>query len=104
MQGQLEGKTRIRELYKTWLHAFPDLTFTSSDILIDGNRAVQFFTLTGTQAAAFGGVAATGRRIQFNGAWLYEFDEAGLITHSRLLYDVTNVLVQLGALKTKPGA
>jgi steroid delta-isomerase-like uncharacterized protein len=103
MQGRLEGRERIRQLYQGWITAFPDLTFTASDSLIDGQRAVQFFTVNGTQSGPFGGVQPTGRRIQFNGAWLYTFDDEGRIAASRLLYDLTTLLVQLGVLKTKAG-
>jgi steroid delta-isomerase-like uncharacterized protein len=103
MQGRIQGRESIHRLYEGWMTAFPDLTFTASDLLIDGDRAVQFFTTTGTQKGQFAGVAPTGRRIEFKGAWLYAFGADGSIAHSRLLYDLTTLLMQLGVLKTKAG-
>lgn len=102
MQGRLEGRARIREVYKTWLSAFPDLAFTTDDLLIDGHRIVQFFSAKGTQAGPFGGVPPTGRRMHITGAWLYSLDDSGHIVHDRRVYDATSMLVQIGALRTKP--
>jgi len=104
MHGRLEGRKRIREVYQTWFSAFPDLTVTTDDLIVDGDRAVHFFTIKGTQAAPFGGVPPTGRRISISGAWLYAFDDSGKIREDRRLYDVTAMMVQIGALRTKlPG-
>jgi steroid delta-isomerase-like uncharacterized protein len=102
MQGRLVGRARIGEVYESWFKAFPDLVFTTRELLIDGNRVAQIYGVTGTQAAPFGGVPATGRRIDFRGAWIYTLSPEGLITHDERLYDVTAVLVQLGALRAKP--
>jgi steroid delta-isomerase-like uncharacterized protein len=102
MQGRLVGRRRIQQVYESWLSAFADIVFVSDDVLVDGNRAVQFFTLAGTQTGAFGGVPATGRRFQIKGAMISTVADDGLITYERRIYDVTNMLVQLGALRTKP--
>ncbi len=104
MHGRIEGRTRIREVYQTWFSAFPDLILTTDDLIVDGDRAVHFFTIKGTQAAPFGGVQPTGRRISITGAWLYAFDDTGKIQQDRRLYDATSMMVQIGALRTKlPG-
>ena len=102
MQGRLVGRARMHDVYKEWCTAFPDLHCHTDDLLVDGNRAVQFFTLTGTHTIPFGGVPATGRRIQITGAFFVTLDEDGKIMHDRRVYDVTKMLVQLGALRTKP--
>jgi len=102
MSGKLVGRDSIREIYEKWFTAFPDLTMKTDELIIDGNRVVRFFTLTGSQAATFGGLPPTGRKINITGAWLYILDDAGQISHDRRVYDVTNMLVQLRALRTKP--
>jgi steroid delta-isomerase-like uncharacterized protein len=102
MQGRLVGKRRIQEVYEAWMSAFADIEFVSDDLLIDGNRVVQFFTIAGTQTAPFGGVPPTGRRFQIKGALIATIADEGRVTHERRIYDVTNMLVQLGALRTKP--
>ena len=102
MQGRLVGKARIKDVYESWLVAFADIVFVSDDVVVDGNRVVQFFTMTGTQTAPFGGVAPTGRRFQMTGALIATVSDEARITYERRIYDVTNLLVQLGALRTKP--
>ena len=102
MQGQLIGRERIGSVYSSWFEAFPDLSFTSRELLIDGHRVAEVYAVTGTQQAPFGGVPATGRRIEFKGVWLYTLSPDGKIVADERLYDVTNVLVQLGVLRAKP--
>lgn len=102
MQGRLEGRDRIHAVYKEWFSAFPDLMFNTDSLLIDGHRVAQFFTVTGTQKGPFGGVPPTGRKFQITGAWLYTLSDDGLIVEDRRVYDVANMLVQIGALRTKP--
>ena len=102
MQGQLQGRRRIHEVYAAWFTSFPDLVFTSKGLLIDGDRVAQFFNIRGTQTAPFGGVPVTGRRFEINGALLYTFGPDGRFAHEQRVYDVTGLLVQLGVLKGKP--
>jgi steroid delta-isomerase-like uncharacterized protein len=102
MQGRLEGRARIRAVYLDWFRAFPGLAFRTDSLLVDGHRAAQFFTVSGTHSGAFGGVPATGRKFQITGAWLFTFDEDGKIAEDWRVYDVTSMLVQIGALRTRP--
>jgi len=102
MQGRLEGRDRIRAVYHDWFTAFPGLSFTTDNLLIDGNHVAQFFTIHGTHSGPFGGIPATGRKFQITGAWLFTLSDDGQIVHDRRVYDVTNMLVQIGALRTKP--
>jgi steroid delta-isomerase-like uncharacterized protein len=101
LQGRLEGRKRIEQGYEYWTRSFPDLAFASGDLLIDGNRVVQFFTVRGTQSAPFGGIPATGRRIDFSGVCLFTLGPEGLFVHEQRLYDVSGVLMQLGVLTMK---
>jgi steroid delta-isomerase-like uncharacterized protein len=102
MQGRLTGRQRIAAVFDSWFNAFPDLKITTRDLLIDDHRVVHVYHVTGTQSAPFEGVPATGRRIEFKGVWLYTLTPDGRIQADERLYDVTNVLVQLGVLRAKP--
>ncbi len=102
MQGKLAGAARIREVYEQWFTAFPDVLFKTDDLFVDGARVVQFFTISGTQTRPFGGLGATGRKFQVTGVSVSTLSESGRITHERRVYDVTSMLVQLGALRAKP--
>jgi steroid delta-isomerase-like uncharacterized protein len=102
MQGRLDGRARIRAVYQDWFSAFSDLTFTTDSLLVDGHHVAQFFTINGTHSGAFGGIPATGRKFQITGAWLFTLADDGMVVEDRRVYDVTNMLVQIGALRAKP--
>ena len=102
MQGRLTGRERIETVFENWFTAFPDLRMTTRDLLIDDHRVVHVVHVTGTQSAPFEGVPATGRRIEFKGVWIYTLTPDARIQSDERLYDVTNVLVQLGVLRAKP--
>ena len=99
--GVLEGREDIERVYRIWFKAFPDLGFTERDVLVDGDRAVLVFTVTGTHAGDFFGLAASGRRVQAVCAFVYTLRD-GLIVHERRILDFTGVLIQVGVLKAKP--
>ena len=102
IQGRMHGRKSIQEGYEKWLAAFPDVSMTTDDIVIEGNRIVQFVTMSGTQKGPFGGLPATGRKFQITGVFVVTLSPNGRIARDKRLYDVTNMLIQLGALKAKP--
>ena len=104
LQGRLEGRKRIAAGYDYWFKSFPDLTFVLRDLVIDGDRIVQFFSIRGTQSAPFDGIPASGRRIDFQGVCLFTLGPDGLFVREQRLYDASGVLVQLGVLKMKDSA
>lgn len=99
--GVLEGREEIQRVYDLWFSAFPDLTFRSEDLLIDGSRAVQIASVCGTHSGDFLGVPPTGRRVSFTCALVLSL-ENGEVVHDRRILDFTGVLIQVGVLKAKP--
>ena len=102
VQGRMVGRKSIQDGYAMWMTAFPDTTMVTDDIVIDGDRVAHFVTISGTHKGPFGGVPPTSRRFQLKGVFLATVSPNGRIARDKRLYDVTNMLVQLGALKTKP--
>ena len=100
--GVLEGRAEIERVYRLWMTAFPDLVWEPEELLIDGDRMVQIARLSGTHAADFFGLPATGRHVNFEAALLFTAAN-GLIAEERRIYDFTGLLVQVGVLKAKPG-
>lgn len=100
--GVLEGRVEIERIYRVWFVAFPDLTFTTEDLLVDDDRAALLCRVTGGHAGEFFGMAPTGRRIEVSGAFIYRLQNE-LIVHERRILDFTGLLVQVGVLRAKPG-
>ena len=101
--GVQEGREEIERVYRLWMAAFPDARFTHEDPVIEGDRAVQIATITGTHSGDFFGLPATGRHMEVQAALLLKFAD-GLVKEERRIYDFTGLLVQIGVLKAKPGA
>ena len=102
MQGRLVGRRRIQEVYEAGCRRSRTSNSSRTTSWSTATGWSQFFTMAGTQTAPFGGVPATGRRFQITGALIATVADDGRVTHERRIYDVTNMLVQLGALRTKP--
>jgi predicted ester cyclase len=99
--GVLEGHVEIERIYRVWFTAFPDLVFTTEDLLVDDNRACLLCRITGSHAGEFFGMPPTGRRIEVAGAFIYRI-EGRHIVHERRILDFTGLLVQVGVLRAKP--
>jgi uncharacterized protein (TIGR02246 family) len=99
--GVLEGRAEIERIYRVWFVAFPDLMFTTEDLLVDDDRAALLCRVTGSHAGEFFGMAPTGRRIEVAGAFIFRF-EHDLIVHERRILDFTGLLIQVGVLRAKP--
>ena len=99
--GVLEGRAEIERIYRVWFVAFPDLMFTTEDLLVDDDRAALLARVTGSHAGEFFGMAPTGRRIEVSGAFIYRLQN-DLIVHERRILDFTGLLVQVGVLRAKP--
>lgn len=99
--GVLEGRADIERIYRVWFVAFPDLSLTTEDLLVDEDRAALLCRITGSHAGEFFGMAPTGRRIEVAGAFIYRLQD-NLIMHERRVLDFTGLLVQVGVLRAKP--
>lgn len=99
--GVLEGQADIERIYRVWFTAFPDLVFTTEDLLVDDNRAALLCRITGSHAGEFFGMPPTGRKIEVSGCFVYRV-ENGRIVHERRILDFTGLLLQVGVLRAKP--
>ena len=99
--GHVSGRTLITEVYRTWFAAFPDLSFTLDELLVDGDRASMFASVHGTHVGGFMGLPPSGKRFKFSVAIICHLKD-GKIAHERRIFDFTGMLVQIGMLKAKP--
>ena len=98
----VSGARDIAASYTRLFEIFPDWDLKSEDLLIDGERVAQPFTVTATHRGEFMGLTGTGKEFTLQGVRLFTMRD-GLIAHERRYYDFTGLLMQLGVLKGKPG-
>lgn len=96
------GARAIAQSYTTLFEIFPDWELKAEDLLIDGDRIAQPFTVTATHRGEFMGMPGTGKEFTIQGVRLFTMRD-GLIAHERRYYDFTGLLMQIGVLKGKPG-
>jgi len=101
LRGKVKGYRAILTTYTDFFASFPDAQYFTEDLLIDGNKVVQFIKMNGTQKGDFCGLPPSGKRFQMRCAFLFSF-ENDRIVHELRIYDFTGILVQLGVLKAKP--
>ena len=101
LAGIVKGREANQQVYRAWWSAFPDRVDHVEEAIVDGGRAAQFATLTGTDLGGFMGLAPTGKPFRIPIVYLFTFDDR-FIVHERRIYDFTGMLVQLGVLKAKP--
>lgn len=100
--GLVRGREAIEGVYAYWLNAFPDLSFTWTEPVIDGDRVALFWHFRGTLAGDFFGHARTGSHVEFDGAGDYRVSPEGIVT-AKHVFDFTGALVAAGVMKVKPG-
>jgi steroid delta-isomerase-like uncharacterized protein len=84
----------------SYVRAFPDLTLSCDEALVQGDRAALFWTVRGTHEGKLMNIPPTGRRVEVRGVSLltvkngkiaralYIWDVAGLLRGFRLLPDL----------------
>ena len=77
--------------------AFPDVRFSADDILAEGDRVAVRFTMRGTQAGEFMGVAATNKPIIVTGIDIVRFANGKAVEHWHE-WSGMELLQQLGVL------
>ena len=101
MVGTVTGRADIAKVYESLVTWFPDFTFTSEQLVIDGDRVAQLATFAGTDTGGFMGLPPTGKPMRVPGVFLFALKDQHIV-HLRTIYDFTGMLVQIGVLKAKP--
>ena len=75
--------------------AFPDGHYTNDETIAERDKVVYRFIFEGTHKAEFFGVAATGRRVAFEGIAIVR-TAGGKVAEHWGYFDLTGVLQQIG--------
>lgn len=91
----IEGREGMKELWREYLAAFPDLTGASLDLIAEDDRVAFFRVEEGTHEGPFRGIEATGNDITWEYAGFVTVED-GQIVHGHFRGNVINLLKQLG--------
>ena len=85
------GRSAITEIAQGFITAFPDMIVTMDNVVIQGDRVVHHWTLTGANK----GPGGTGRRICISGFEEWRVGDDGLIAESLGHFDEASYQSQL---------
>jgi predicted ester cyclase len=85
------GRVAIGEVARSFMSAFPDIVVTMDSVVVQGERAIYHWTLTGTNT----GPGGTGKRVRISGFEEWEIGGDGLIAESQGHFDDTEYQRQL---------
>jgi predicted ester cyclase len=79
------------------LTAFPDLTTSIEDLFVSGDKLAVSLIWRGTHTGSYGGIAATGKRVEVRDNAIWHFRD-GKVTEILTLQDQFAILKQIGSL------
>ena len=97
--GKVIGPEAYKQVVQMYRTAFPDLHFTISDQIADGDKVVTRWTATGTHKGALMGIAPSGKRSTVTGI-TFEHYKDGKAVEFWSNWDTLGMLQQLGVVPT----
>ncbi|UVE50544.1 ester cyclase [Haloferax larsenii] len=93
------GPADYKESVEMFRTAFPDLTLTEADTIVEGDKVVSRVTLQGTHEGEFMGVEPTGVEVESEGIVINRIVDNQLV-ESWPLADMMGVMQQLGVVES----
>jgi steroid delta-isomerase-like uncharacterized protein len=94
--NQPANKEGFRQfIYLLW-KAFPDITITFDDIIIEGNKVAYRYNLSGTHKGEFLDILPTNKQFTVKGMTIFSFRDAKVIERWNLV-DMKSMTEQLGS-------
>ena len=94
---EVRGPQGVAQLHDALMPAFPDMRLPLEDLVAEDGKVLVRLTIHATHTGPFGGLPATGRRIEVPVLDLFHIRDGVLVEHWALL-DNLGMLRQLGAL------
>jgi steroid delta-isomerase-like uncharacterized protein len=95
-------KEGVKEFFRMYIAAFPDLRMEAEDVLPSGDKVIARARGTGTHRGEFMGMPATGRSIDVELIDIMRFGEDGLVQEHWGVFDTLKMMQQLGAIPQAP--
>lgn len=98
LEGQAPGIQVIRSYLQGLKASFPDFTWTIEQIVAEGDRVAVMNRVSGTQVNDFGGLKATGNKVDFRAFQIYRIEGGKLAEH----WEVADFATFQAQLTAKP--
>jgi steroid delta-isomerase-like uncharacterized protein len=98
MPGLEPSKDGVKQMFRMYRAAFPDLRMEAEDVLVSGDKVVARARATGTQQGEFMGLPATGKSVNVQLIDIIRFGEDGLAREHWGVFDALGMMQQLGAI------
>ena len=102
--GLAPTKDGVKEFFRMYTAAFPDLRLQPEDLLTSGDKVVARLRATGTHKGEFLGIPATGKRIDVQVIDIVRFGDDGLAHEHWGIVDALTMMQQLGVIPEEPPA
>ena len=89
------GRESFRKKWREWQRAFPDINFRIDDVIVEGNKVVTRWHLTGTQSGPLEGMPPSNKKVAVDGVSIDEIKNGKLISGFDA-WDSLNFRKQLG--------
>jgi steroid delta-isomerase-like uncharacterized protein len=97
-------KEGVREFFRMYRAAFPDLHMDAEDVLASGDKTVARVRATGTHRGELMGIPPTGKHVDVQLIDIMKFDGAGSVREHWGVIDTMSMMQQLGVAPAGPAA
>jgi len=94
--GLAPTREGVKEFFRMYIAAFPDLRMDPQDVLTSGDKVVSRVRATGTHRGEFMGIPATGKRVDVQLIDIVRFGDDGLAHEHWGVFDALRMMQQLG--------
>ena len=104
LPGLEPSKEGVKQMFRMYRAAFPDLRMDPEDVLVSGDKGVARGRATGTHRGEFMGMPPTGKSIDVQLIDIIRFGEDGLAHEHWGVLDALGMMQQLGAIPAPAAA
>lgn len=94
---EVRGPEGMKQMMGMFRSAFPDLYIITEDLVAEGDKVVQRYTVRGTHKGDLMGIAPTGKQVTITGMIMLRF-AGGRIAEGWENYDELGMMQQLGVV------
>jgi steroid delta-isomerase-like uncharacterized protein len=95
---EVRGPKDLKEFVAEYRTAFPDLNVRIDDMIAEGEKVAIRFTMSGTHAGDFDGLAPTNKKVEATGILINRY-ENGKLVEDWDQFDIYSLMQQLGAVE-----